>query len=24
MAAMSVLTQVRFRFTQWDHFHDAP
>jgi hypothetical protein len=24
MAAMSVLAQVRFSFTQWDHFHDAP
>jgi hypothetical protein len=24
MAATSVLTQVRFSFTQWDHFHDAP
>jgi len=23
MAAMSVLTQVSFSFTQWDHFHDA-
>jgi hypothetical protein len=24
MAATSVLTQVRFSFTQRDHFHDAP
>lgn len=24
MAAMSVLTQVPFSFTQWNHFHDVP
>jgi len=24
MATMSIFTQMRFRFTQRDHFHDAP